>query len=249
VDLSFLRSRRWLVRHVIVMVVVAGCAGLGKWQLDRLHRQHVRDRLVAARVRLPPAPLAQAISRGGAYRRADAVGRFDSAHELILRARSLDGRPGNHILTPLVLGAGDALLVDRGWVPLDLDRPPVAPAVPPEGSVRVTGVLVPPDATTQGRSRERLESVGRVDLGRLQEQMPYRLAPLYLLMRMQKPAQPGALPIPAAFDPTIPGPPHLSYAIQWFSFAALALVTYGALIRKTAREPSEATNESSGPTD
>lgn len=239
-DLSFLRTRRWLVRHVIVLVAVAGCAWLGTWQLDRMAQRRARDRLVAARLRLPPAPL-EAAGADVAYRRVEASGRFDTAREVVLRSRSLAGRPGNHVLTPLLLRPGEALLVDRGWVPLDFGRPPVAQAAPPTGSVRVRGVLLPPDARSRARPGERLASVGRVDLERLQGQMPYRLRPLYVLMREQEPPQGPPLPVPVRFDVKIPGPPHLSYAVQWFSFGALALLTYAALIRKTARESSRRT--------
>src|SRR5690606_20888292 len=74
-----------------------------------------------------------------------ATGTYDPQDEVLLRGRSLDGQPGYHVLTPLVLDAtagalaGRALLVERGWVPYDMDRVPVEAALPPAGSVTVRG--------------------------------------------------------------------------------------------------------------
>ena len=51
------------------------------------------------------------------YARVRATGRYDAAHQLLVRNRPLEGQVGYYVLTPLVTDAGPALLVDRGWVP------------------------------------------------------------------------------------------------------------------------------------
>ena len=45
------------------------------------------------------------------------TGRYDPQHEILARARTVNGRVGFEIVTPLVLADGTAVLVDRGWVP------------------------------------------------------------------------------------------------------------------------------------
>jgi surfeit locus 1 family protein len=74
----------------------------------------------------------------------------------------------------------------------------------------------------------------RVDIERIQEQVPYRLLPIFIKQ----------LPIPNTNADTLPRQdsganldegPHLGYAIQWFSFAAILVVTYGLFLRQEAR--------------
>jgi surfeit locus 1 family protein len=72
--------------------------------------------------------------------------------------------------------------------------------------------------------------VKTVDLEGIATALPYRLAPLYLLARGEEPTR-AALPVPAPLTELSEGP-HLSYAIQWFSFAAVALVGCAVLLRR-----------------
>jgi surfeit locus 1 family protein len=233
---SFL-TRRWIAAHISVALFVAGCIGLGLWQVDRLHQKRARNRLVAERSKLPVRSLAELRTRPSvaAYRRVSETGRFDAKRQIVLRSRALDGRPGEHLLTPLVTSAGDAVIVDRGWVPFGART---TAATPLPGVVRVRGTLLPPERPFRFGPRESktgtITASFYVDIGRFQQQMPYRLYPLYLLMRSQRPAQPSQLPVAVGLPPLDEGP-HLSYAIQWFSFATLALGAYGVLIRRSLR--------------
>ena len=72
------------------------------------------------------------------YRSVVAAGEYDTGTEVLV-FRALDGVSGYHVLTPLRMADGTAIVVDRGWVPLEYDHPPVAPARPMEGSLLVTG--------------------------------------------------------------------------------------------------------------
>ena len=46
-------------------------------------------------------------------------GTYDTGAEVLIRNRSLDGAPGYHVVTPLVMADGTAVLVNRGWVPAE----------------------------------------------------------------------------------------------------------------------------------
>jgi len=122
--------------------------------------------------------------------------------------------------------------VDRGWVPFDLTQPPVGQAGPPAGLVRLVGVLLPPEAsTTRGRPSPRPD-LTKVDLGLLARQLPYPVFPVYLWLQRQVPGQPGRLPIVSPLPDLTASPPHLSYAIQWFTFATIGVVGYPLLLRR-----------------
>jgi len=69
---------------------------------------------------------------------------------------------------------------------------------------------------------------------RLQAQFPYRLVDAYLQLVTQQPPQSGELPVPPD-APVLTDGPHLSYAIQWFSFTAIAVIGFGVVLERRAR--------------
>jgi surfeit locus 1 family protein len=204
----------------ITVVVAATCVRLGFWQLDRLHGRREINAMLEARGAEPIAPIASIDPGGIPYRHVTATGTYDPTHEWILSGRSQDGVAGNHVLTPLVLGDGTAVVVDRGWVPLEIGGVPVTgAAAAPGGRVTVTGLALPPDDVTAPAISPAPSIATRIDLGRAG--LPYRLLPVYLLLETQAPPQ--DLPAVVA-PPTFDDGPHLSYAIQWFAFASIAVI-------------------------
>src|SRR5262249_34012542 len=122
--LLFTGRRLWLTLLVLVGALV--CCRLAIWQLDRLAQRHAQNTLINQRMVQPPVALDGGPVDPNALddRRVEARGVYDSAQEIVLRGRALDGAPGVRVLTPLRLGGSDAaVLVDRGWLPLELAAP------------------------------------------------------------------------------------------------------------------------------
>jgi surfeit locus 1 family protein len=246
-----LLSPRWVAGHLLALTLVMLFVNFGFWQLRRHDERQAYNALVGARLVAEPQPYGELRERFSleapaadeasiAYRRAEATGRFDVEREVLLRSRALDGQPGYHVLTPLRLEDGGALLVDRGWVPFELDTPPIAEAAPPAGTVTVSGILLPRQTQPSGLGAKdpptgELDAVFWVDTERLSQDLPYRLEPVYLELTAQTPAQATPLPRPLP-PPELGGGPHLSYALQWFSFALIGIVGYGFLLRSVLRE-------------
>jgi surfeit locus 1 family protein len=173
------------------------------------------------------------------FQRVSLRGSLDGRHQFLLDNRSYRGHPGYEVLTPLIRGDGRVLLVDRGWVPFTGARarlPEVSlPDSPPLTlSGRVADLpspglalgRAPPGATDPW---PRVTSFP--DLGQLAAALGAPLEPRILLL------DPGA---PSGFvrDWQPPGMSplrHLSYAIQWWCFAALALALWAILGVRRAR--------------
>src|SRR5689334_3217431 len=117
---SPLLSRRWVLGHVIVLLIIAGCVVAGFWQLDRLSQRRTFNARVRKDLAMPAEPLASLLGQNSgadaadrlAYRRVEVGGTYDPAHEVVLVARFLGDQNGNHVLTPLVTSPGHALIVD-----------------------------------------------------------------------------------------------------------------------------------------
>ena len=237
----FLLRPRWLLGHVVVLALVAAMVGLGLWQLQRKEERQTANRQVRERSAVT-VPLDEVVRADAAelpptapFRRVTVRGTFDAGHEALLRFRTRDGLPGYEALTPLVTATGAAVLVDRGWVPLDIgDASSGVPYAPPTGEVTVTGLVQ--DTESPGRFRPEQRGprlvVGSVHVPGLQERVPYDLYPGFV--QLQEPDDPGSFPAPLA-DPDLGDGPHLSYAVQWFCFAAIGAVGWGLLIRASAR--------------
>lgn len=235
---AFARRPRWLASHAALLAVCALFVAAGIWQLDRLDERRERNELVRERRSADERPLPAPGTPDTAHRRVRAVGRYDATGELVLRGRSLDDRPGNHVLTPLVLDDGTAILVDRGWVPPGLEDPPVRDAAPPAGRVTVHGVLVPSEGSGPlQRTDPRAGAITRIDVAAVDRASPLDLRDAYLLLGAQSPSQPGRLPTPAPL-PSLDEGPHLLYAIQWFCFVAIAVATYAGILRREATRSS-----------
>ncbi|HET9672725.1 MAG TPA: SURF1 family protein [Actinomycetota bacterium] len=227
--------RRGVLIVAVATVVAVTCVALGLWQLRRLDERRARN---AAVLRASEAPAVGAgnasdIAPLTAFRRVNVRGSYDVEGEALLYGRALNGEPGHWVLTPLVFGPGDAVLVIRGWVPFSMaDRAPVTEAPPIARDVTVRGWLIP--AETNGATRPDADGVIRtLDLEGIESRLPYDLVPFALQLHGQDPPPP---PFPVQIP--LPEPsegPHLSYAIQWFSFAAIAVIGAAILLRRERR--------------
>lgn len=249
-----LLAPRMVVLHVVVLAVVLSLGRLGLWQLDR--HGEAQERVAAQQERLAavPVPIQDLLagrSPGSAdelagleFRSVTATGTWRAADEVLQRGRSHRGAAGYHVLTPLDLDEGGTVLVRRGSVPFDNDlRPPVTDAAPANGEVTVHGTLERSVPQPTGGVAQRdpddgeLDIVFNADLERLAPQLtddPSTLLPMLLRLEVVTPDGPDELP--RAVAPPAPDTgPHLNYAVQWFSFAAIALGMYALWLHRRVR--------------
>ncbi|HEX2774502.1 MAG TPA: SURF1 family protein [Micromonosporaceae bacterium] len=246
----FLFTPRWLGALALTLVAAAVMVMLGNWQLSRYReRAAINDRIDAAE-RVPPATLADVLPAAGSapgtagpspasddvWARATATGRYDDANTALIRARTVNGRVGFEVVTPLVLADGTAVLVDRGWVPPAAEGATAQPTVPaaPAGAVTVVGRVRLSESTAGAIDRRngKIET-RRIAVPQLAGALPYPAYGGYLLLDQQTPpADPAfsAVPIRHENDWQNGG-----YVVQWWIFAGMALAGYGWLARREAR--------------
>ncbi|MDP9119399.1 MAG: SURF1 family protein, partial [Actinomycetota bacterium] len=224
------RSRRVAV-VVVAAVVAATCVGLGLWQLRRLEERRELNAMILDRRSDPSIVIVDASARADLdpFLPAAARGTYDVEHEVLLFGRSLEGEAGHHVVTPLVLPDGGAILVVRGWVPFAMQTAPVRGAAPPAAEVEVSGSLVP-DEGDGSTAPDAKGTIRVLDVMGITSTLPYDVFPLPLQLAEQSPPQPRSLPTPVPL-PELSEGPHLSYAIQWFAFAAIAVAGGAILLR------------------
>jgi surfeit locus 1 family protein len=250
-------NRQWWWLTLIVILGVIILARLGVWQLDRREYKRELNQMMAQRWQMTPfdvnhAPLPNDLVELQ-YRHIQATGKFDYAHQILLKNDTRGEAPGASVITPLVLDDNRAILVARGWIPLDQTTPDKLPQYNEAVDTAVIGLikesqtLASVDVPTVAPNAPQKEW-WRVDIGAIQRQMPYELLPAFIAMLPEPGRKIDALPMraeePAPFDEL----EHLSYAYQWFTFAAILGFGYIQLIvqqeRKAKRLQTEAVRQS-----
>jgi surfeit locus 1 family protein len=245
------RERRGLTRGEVIgtIAILALVFGFGKaclWQVRRLHERRAKNASIAARLAQPPIPFATIMhdTTGALYRRIEIRGTYDDDHAIILPGRALNGTPGVHILTPVIQqGSDTAILVNRGWLPSP-DAATVDMSLVPHASDSVViglALAFPARNASVSNVGDSIPRAGEfkrvwytIDERALRAQFPYPLAP-FVVQILATPSTRG-LPRPLDPPPMDEGP-HLSYAIQWFSFAVIAIVGWITFLvrRRTER--------------
>ena len=251
-DQQLLRPK-WVLAHVAVAALVGVFIALGLWQLDRLEERRAENALIEARYLQDPVPfesLSVSNAEEAEYRRVQVTGVFLPDEEVLIRSQVYRGTAGFHVVTPMVTSGGEAVLVNRGWVPLTADDVPVNEALPNPGESTITGWIHPTQLRPPlGREEPPgdLDVLNRIDIARIQEQVPVELANVYVVDDADGSE---GLPIPV-------GPPdftdegsHFGYAFQWFGFALITAVGYFFFARRQTqrRQPGETALASSSTT-
>jgi surfeit locus 1 family protein len=159
------------------------------------------------------------------YRSIILTGRFDAGRSVKLLSRTRDGRPGYHLITPLLIDdTGAVVLVDRGWVPVEGDAA-LSPA--PAGVVGVEGYV------------RRFETPGRftpdndpaanawfyLDRGEMASAMGFETVASFYVQQAPGAGPPGSYPQGSAPNIALRNP-HLQYALTWYALAVVLLVIY-----------------------
>lgn len=228
--------RSLILPGILSLLGIAILLGLGFWQLDRLAWKNDLIARVAARTNaplaeLPPESEWKNVNTGrDEYRRVSARGTFRHDQETLVYtvASEEPGRiagPGFSVLTPLVLPSGAAVIVNRGFVPLDRKDPATRKEGQVQGPVTVTGLLrTPEDAGyfTPANDPAR-DAWYRRDPAEIARALKIERAAPFTIDADSTP-NPGGLPQGGGTRVRFSNN-HLQYVVTWFGLAfALAAV-------------------------
>ena len=214
--------RALLVMLAACAVACVGFAALGVWQLERLAWKEALiarvERNVGAAPVTPPGPGQWGrLTQQDEYRRVQAHGRLDYEREVLVAATTALGQ-GYWVLTPMQTEEGPWLLVNRGFVPLDL-RERV-----PQGALEetVTGLLR--SSEPGGRLLQKNDPAADRWYSRdvaaiaARQHLAGPVSPFFI--DQVGSSDPAAWPRPGLTVLRFPND-HLAYALTWFALAAM----------------------------
>jgi surfeit locus 1 family protein len=220
---------RWSTTLFVLIAVAAAALflRLGFWQLDRRDQRRARNAIIADRIRSAPSLISAAPvdTADGHYRRVRVTGHPDFDRDLALTLRGNRGSPGVDVISPvLIAGSDSAVLVNRGWI------------YSPDGMTADLSKTRERDSTFAGYIEEfenneaqdsvRLNGIRRMNYSAIARVLPYPLRKFYVVATNDSGSANGA-GVVRLKPPVLDEGPHLSYAIQWFAFAAIALTGAG----------------------
>ena len=237
---------RW--RNALVLLAtllsVGVAARLCLWQLDRAAQKQALQAAQQARSGLPPldeASLARS-AEGAAVQRHRSVrlqGQWLAERTVFLDNRQMKGRPGFYVVTPLRLqGGNDAVLVQRGWAPRDMqERTRLPPVATPATMVEVLGRIAPPPSRLYEFAGQDAGSIRQnLDIVEFAREASLSLRPLSVV-QTDSPDTAGDGLLREWPQPAADVHKHYGYAFQWFALGALmtGLYVWFQLVRPRLR--------------
>lgn len=246
-----LRQRRYVALAIGMLLIALVCIGMGTFEIHRYQEKTHDNAVLRANARVRAVPLTSALvplvgdgpaptSAGIRYRTVTAAGRYLPAAQAYVASQIQGGRQGFYVLTPLRTPAG-VLLVVRGFVPATSDETrPARIAAPPAGRVRLTGWLQTPQTSSDRLGQLGHREIRSINPGEQAARLGASTFNAYLTLAAHQPGTAGLTPVPR---PGLSNPTGgaaewqlLAYVVQWFAFAALALIAPFLFSRAEVRE-------------
>jgi cytochrome oxidase assembly protein ShyY1 len=248
---STLRDSRYRALSLLMLVIALGCIAAGTWQVLREKQKHDANNELRANAHAPTVAVTTVLPAVGTgqpprphsvqYRTVTVTGRYDAAHQALVRNRTVNDDTGYLLVTPL-RGDTATLLVVRGFISGSTTENVTAPP-PPPGVVTITGRVQP--AETRADRAQQLPS-GQVESINPGQQATRLGTPVFdgyveLLAGQAGTEQLTAIPAPDLSNPAggAVEPQHIAYIIQWFLFAGLAIAAPFVMARSERRQESD----------
>lgn len=244
-----LRQRRYAALAVAGLIVALICVGIGTFEIHRFQDKRHDNAVLRANAHAPAVALTTSLVpvRGDApdanamrYRHVNVSGHYVSGREQYVADKTQGGRQGFYVLTPLRT-ADATLLVVRGFVAARSDETrPAVVAAPPAGDVRVTGWLQTPQTSSDQLGRLGHDEITSINPTEQAGRLRTRVYKASLTLTAQQPGTAGlaVVPLPGLGNPTGGAQEWqlLSYVVQWYAFAVLALLMPFLVSRAEVRD-------------
>ena len=232
-----------LLPSLACLLVLPLLIHLGLWQYDKAERKRTMQALLETRSSEPPVQMAatpvDAEIESLRFRRVVLRGEYEPERQILIDNRVYKERAGYHVITPFKLadsaGRGMRVLINRGWIPSPDDHRGIPAVSTPVGQIELSGLAVVPGdkfftlgakAAPADVKAEWQPVWQNLDLKRYRASVSYPVQPLVVLLGNDALADPAC-----GFAREWPRPnenfaQNLSYAYQWFGFAATLVVIY-----------------------
>lgn len=209
---------------------------LGVWQLSRAQQKKLLIQSFSQRTQFAPLKAQDLhLPQDQRFYRITLEGYFDNPHTLLLDNKIFHGKVGYEVFTPFkAKGINQAILIDRGFIPIVRNRNEVPKIQSIQGNQFITGMLnLTPTYVALGEITESSQThfplkVEYLNLDELKPLLGYSLFP-YLVSLAPDDERAYAIEWQIV---TMSPEKHMGYAVQWFALAITLLILSVALNRE-----------------
>lgn len=217
-----------LLGTILGLIGILLFSSLGTWQVFRAMEKQQLQQNMDLRVQQQAFMLDRNLNNieSRKYAQVEAIGHYDKSNEILIDNTIYKGRAGYHVLTPFILKEDQSvIIVNRGWVPLSRDRSILPELETPEGELHLHGIISPPKSKPPLILGE-LDTTTKVwlyfDKIIFEKKSGQPLLPVIILL--DKNDAHGYVREWPKYEEKVGM--HIGYAIQWYVFALIVLVTY-----------------------
>lgn len=226
---------RWLTWFVVAVLFAAACVVLASWQLDRRDVAVGKIERMVANYDKPAISLSTLSDltleevTGFEWTPVEISGEYLIEDELLVRNRPIAGQPGFLQIIPFRTGAGEVVMIERGWIQADSNLEPakvMTPSSAPKSVIARVRLGEPNpnrDSPTGFATSLHLESLSELFDNQIEKMF-------YLRLISETPGE-ASTPQPLS-QPVLDEGNHLSYAVQWIIFALMGFYALFWAIRQ-----------------
>ena len=220
-----------LIPTIVTLLILPILINLGFWQLDRAEEKREIIELFKQKNKLGPLPIKDTIKLDEKlnYRTSQVEGNYNLAKQIFIDNKIYQGKTGVHVMTPFKLKNSEySILVNRGWVPMGIDRSVLPEVKTPTSFLKLSGKIKtlgkkPFMVGDQFQSNEGWPALMQwVNLADIENKSGLKLLPYIFLLDEKE--QSGYI---RDWKPVVMQPEKsTSYAVQWFALALALVIIY-----------------------
>ena len=230
-----------IIPTIIFLLILPVLLRLGFWQLDRAEEKRGLITQFKQQNKLGPISLTDNLKADYNlnYRTAQVSGRYDSSKQVFIDNKIYQGKLGAYALTPFKINNSEySILVNRGWVPMAIERTPLPKIETPTEMLTLNGKIKISTAKPfvvgkQFQSNEGWPALMQwINISEIENKSGLKLLPYVFLLDEKE--QSGYV---REWKPVVMQPEKsTSYAVQWFSLALALTIIYIVVNLKTVKE-------------
>ena len=233
-----------LIPTIVFLLILPVLLRLGFWQLDRAEEKRELIELFKQQNKLGPLLIKDTIKLDEKlnYRTAQVEGNYNLTKQIFIDNKVYQGKTGVYVMTPFKLKNSEySILVNRGWVPMVIDRSTLPEIKTPTNTLMLSGKIKilgkkPFMVGDQFQSNEGWPALMQwVSLTDIENKSSLKLLPYIFLLDEKE--QGGYV---RSWKPVVMQPEKsTSYAVQWFTLALALVIIYIVVNLKESKSEFE----------
>jgi len=220
-----------LVPTIVFLLVLPVLLRLGFWQLDRAEEKRGLITLFKQQNELGPLLIKDTIEFDGKlnYRTAKVTGKYNLEKQIFIDNKIHQGKTGVYVMTPFKLDNSEySVLVNRGWVPMAIDRLSLPKIKTPTQTLVLNGKIKistkkPFTVGDQIQSNQGWPALMQwINITEVEKKSGLKLLPYIFLLGEEEKSGYVRNWKPVVMQPE----KSTSYAVQWFALALALTIIY-----------------------